>query len=292
MKTKIYEKNDFKKYFNKNEEFNEPYIPNYIKNSINNTIEPKKSFGTKENKKNNLTFNNQENQSESNIYEMHNNEWNNRPAAYLNTHSTYENQNNNFSNLNQNFFGFSKFLEKKNVYDRLADLRDSIGKRKINSPYLVLSSHENDKKEFYDKITSTSAKEFFVHSPRKIKSLLSINCKESYNKQHESLSLNNKNDNVDQYFIENKKDERCFSSSKSLFHTRALNDRYNDDLDSFGIAIINRRKDDDFNRSSNFINLREENDRTPLSLIVKEPSKVNILHKIEQYKDYLRFKGV
>jgi len=173
MKTKIYEKNDFKKYFNKNEEFNEPIIPEYIKNSISNTIVPKKSFSIKENLNKKQTFfhhddniqsnhlvksyqskyftsNNQTNQSENNCnYDPEKTEWNDRPAAYFNTNGT-----NNDNNSNENYFGFSKFLKKKNVYDKLTELRESIGKRKINYPYLVLSNHEDDKKEFFYNIIS------------------------------------------------------------------------------------------------------------------------------------------
>ncbi len=338
MKTKIYEKNNFKKYFNKNEEFNEAYIPNHIRNSINNTISPKKSFSNKENQNQNKNYNynyqaNQTNELDSSNknYDFNNNQWKNRSAAYLNAkHSNnHTNNSSNFTHQNQNQnqknFGFSKFLEKKNVYDRLADLRDSIGKRKINSPFLVLSNHEHDKKEFYDQITNTAPNEYFVHSPRKIKALLSINSiKESKN--------NNSNNNTrDEFLLLNKKGERSFSStsySNTLFHTnKASNCLMNNNkflnftnnanlnkkqdgyyfntnidfdfngslrnaLDNHNNKMHNNKQDEELNRSSNSCyGLKgHNNNRTQLSLIVKEPSKVNILHKIEQYKDYLKFK--
>lgn len=44
MKFKIYEKNDLKKYLNKNEEFNEIDLPDNIKSSISNQVIPRKSF--------------------------------------------------------------------------------------------------------------------------------------------------------------------------------------------------------------------------------------------------------
>jgi len=55
---------------------------------------------------------------------------------------------------------------------------------------------------------------------------------------------------------------------------------------------IYNKGDDCVNKSFYNINLRSESNVNNLSLKVKDPSKVNILHKIEQYKDYLRFKGM
>lgn len=321
MKTKIYEKNDFRKYFNKNQEFSEAVIPDYIRNSIYNTVVTRKSFRSKnnENQKQNLPFNNnnnqnnnnnnnptryftfqnQTNQSEMNNYDTEKTEWNDRPAAYINT-----NPNNDITlnNSHQNNLGFSKFLEKKNVYDRLSELRESIGKRKINSPYLVLSNKQNNKKEFYDKIMPSSPNEYFVYSPKKILSLLSINCKES------------NHDNFNDSIVKNKKEEKSYFSSKTFYNINKSNEKSYKDLNnstnnyfasnksllnnnfdnSFASNKLSEKKNEDdyINKSSIGLNLKSEYLKDDLSLKVKEPSKVNILYKIEQYKDYLRFKGV
>ena len=43
---------------------------------------------------------------------------------------------------------------------------------------------------------------------------------------------------------------------------------------------INSKKENDFNSPSISINYGSENNKNQLSLLVKEPSKINILHKI------------
>ncbi len=315
MKTKIYDQNDFKKYFKKNDEFKEADLPEFIRNSISNKIIPKKSFITRDDDKlkdyinenyNSNNFNNKEksiyntnfspyNNSENiNINNNTNNLYNFSNYYSPTTYSNIEgNQSNNQTLVNNTNCGFKKFLEKKTVYDRLSDLKDSIGKRQINSPILILSKQENDKSDLFNKITNASSTKYFVQSPKMLKSLISLNCKESKNYPEEVFQL--------------RKKEKSYSSSKSLLNNLNVNNCENfnkSSKDSFfklndksirtSFININNDTSSDNNKNCdiNRISFRNENYKNELGLIVKEPSKVNILHKIEQYKDYLRFKGV
>jgi len=318
MKTKIYEQNDFKKYFNKNNEFKEADLPDYIRNSISNKIIPKKSFSVKNENKiqesnDRIYFSNNFTNREKSIYttnfSFYNTESNNLTnensnnlynfSNYNPTTTSNNDNNKNFQNKNNNSnCGFSKFLEKKSVYDKLTEIKESIGKRKINSPFIVLSNHQNEKSELYNKIINPSPNDYFVQSPKMLKSLISINCKET--------------NNLPDDFFKIKKHEKSYSISKEPLN-KSLYNNYdnsiklnkdnlnnidenrmrtnNSNLKTFNndISFDNNNKIEEINR----ISLRSKNNsKEELGLIVKEPSKVNILHKIEQYKDYLRFKGV
>lgn len=304
MKSKIYEKNDLKKYLSKNEEFKETDFPDYIRNSISDIIIPKKSFVIKNNISNNnnnteiLTNNKFYNSTYSND-QLHNDRNN------LNSNSSFHNQNSNENmynkeikknyndysshNLNRNDnqqntynSGFSKFLQKKSLYDKLTELKDSIGKRHINSPFLVLSDHEKEKSQLYDKLTNTASNGSFVHSPRMLKSLISLNCKKANNHNDEFFQLKKSEENLNVSY----KNKNKFFVENNLRNTNNFKRSYN--------SNFNENKDEnEFNKSNSSFNLKNSlNSIKEQNFMNKETSKVNVLYKIEQYKDYLRFKGL
>jgi len=316
MKSKIYEKNDFNKYYNKNDEFNELNFPEFIKNSISNKIIPKSSFKVDQERDSLYSRNNNNNShydtnhkrsfmiNDRNPYPYH--EENNTNLYNENYVQTQENKLDNLNDVNSynfkqksnNISGFSKFLEKKNLYDRLADLRDSIGIKKLNSPFMLLP-HENNFKssDFFNKLTNTSPNEYFVQSPKMLRSLVSINNKDSFNTNDEhfhlkrtfssfksqSSNLRRSNGNFD--FIN--KDKYDFKNIDNIHSPLRKINNYPDSK-NFNYNECNKTKE--LNKSSIGINLRSP--KNELGLLAKEPSRVNILHKIEQFKDYLRYKGL
>lgn len=206
---------------------------------------------------------------------------------------------------NENFLssnGFNKFLQKKSIYDRLSELKESIGKRKINSPIVVLSGHENEKSDIYDKITNTEPDKYFVKTPKILKSLISLNCREFGNSCNYMFQSYKSNRNLGF----SKKEKKQNNKSLDFFISSNKQSLNKDLIINLESSILNQTKDmnstniteQEIKSSASkainsHISLRNfESTEDLLNLKFKSPSKVNILHKIEQYKDYFRFKGV
>ena len=313
MNFKIYEKNDLNKYLNHNEDFKNGSFPDYINSSLNNKIIPKKSFQPDEdtfmnmnnisnyNSLNNSNLNNKINfsPSKNNYISINPSYDQNLPnSPYNNNHRIY---NLNFNKISSNpKNNFSEFLEKKNIYDRLSNLKESIGKRKINAPYISSVSKELNKSDIFNKISGISPKDYFVQSPRKLKSFVNLTHKTSLDAALEDLTKlknyklsNNKKENNDLLKLNDKgislNDSKI--SNLNLFRNKKYDKEYNENTRiSDGLNLTRGKSSNNFSSKTNinnisFSSINNKNDN-------KDVSKVNILYKIEQYKDYFKFKGL
>jgi len=275
MKCKIYESNNLKKYTHKNEDFNTINFPEYLNKPMNNELAGKKSFTEKseipqkEYLKNTIDYlrtsykNTNFNDTNSNLYS------NEIEDQIQKKNKLFYTSDNYLNDKNQKNSGFSEFLEKKNIYERLSDLKDSIGKKEINSP-IYLNSIGNSKKD------KKETEEMYIRVRENILNTLNTNERSgnlNLNLQRSIGHLNNRES------LEN-----SILSTKSKINVDENNSNYY--LGSYSNKEIK-------NRSSSLFSIKNLKNKDQDSFVKnKDISKVNVLHKLDQYREYFKFKGL
>jgi hypothetical protein len=292
MKSKIYESNNLKKYTHKNEDFNQLHMPEHLNKTMKNELVGKKSFEEeklipkKEYLKNTIDYlrssykNTNFNEINSQLFydkEKNNEDFNEKKNKLFYTSDNYIND------KKQKNSGFSEFLEKKNIYERLSDLKESIGKKENNSPIYLnsISTSKKGTEEMYERIRENTMNSLNINdSSRNLN--LNSNLRRSIKDLNNQESLKNK--------ILSAKNKLKFNEENDSNNNSNLN--Y-----SIGFGNINLGNNEMKNRSNSLFSIKNSinkiNDQdSSFSPRNKDISKVNVLHKLEQYREYFKFKGL